>query len=46
MHLTVRQNVCDYLIKKQNKFEEAMEEGTDIKDYISKKLMDGEWVDM
>ena len=43
MHLTVRQNACDYLIKNQNRFEEAMEEGTDIKDYISKMLMDSEW---
>ena len=43
MHLTVRQNVCDHLIKNQNRFEEAMEEGTDIKDYISKMLIDGEW---
>ena len=25
MHLTVRQNVCDHLIKNQNRFEEAME---------------------
>ena len=43
MHLTVWQNVCDHLIKNQNRFEEAMEEGTDIKDYISKMLIDGEW---
>ena len=43
MHLTVRQNVCDYLIKNQNRFEEAIEEGTDIKDYISKMLMNDEW---
>ena len=43
MHLTVRQNVCDHLIKNQNRFEEAMEEGTDIKDDISKMLIDGEW---
>ena len=43
MHLTVRQNVCDHLIKNHNRFEDAMEEGTDIKDYISKMLIDGEW---
>ena len=43
MHLTFRQNMCDHLIKNQNRFEEAMEEGTDIKDYISKMLIDGEW---
>ena len=30
------------LIKSQNWFEEAMEESTDIKDYIFKILMDGE----
>ena len=35
--------MCDHLIKNQNRFEEAMEEGTDIKDYISKMLIDGEW---
>ena len=43
MHLNVRQNIYDYLIKIQNRFEKAMKEGTDIKDYISKMLMDGEW---
>ena len=43
MHLIVSQNVCDYLIKNQNRFEEAMEEGTDIKDCISKMLMDDQW---
>ena len=43
MHLTVRQNVSNHLIKNQNRFEEAMEEGTDIKDYISKMLIDEEW---
>ena len=32
MHLTVRQNVCDYPIKNQNRFEETKEKGTDIKD--------------
>ena len=42
MHLTVRQNVCDHLIKNQNRFEETMEGGIDIKDYISKMLIDGE----
>ena len=43
MYLTVRQNVCDYLIKNQNRLEGVKNEGTDIKDYISKMLMDGEW---
>ena len=43
INLTVRQNVCDYLIKNQNRFEDAIEESTDIKDYISKMLMDYEW---
>ena len=31
-----------YLIKNHNRFEEVMEEGTDIKEFISKMLMDGE----
>ena len=43
MHLIIRQNVCDYLIKNQNRFEEVVEEGIDIKDYFSKMLMDSEW---
>ena len=43
MHLTVRQNVCDYLIKNQNRFEESMEGGTNIKHYIFKMVMDDEW---
>ena len=43
LHLTVWQNVCDYLIKNQKRFEEAIEEGTDIKDHISEMLMDGKW---
>ena len=43
MNLTVRQKVFDYLIKNQNRFDEVMDEGTDIKDYIFKMLMDGEW---
>ena len=46
LHLTIRQNAYDNLIKNQNNYEEAIEEGTDIKDYISKMLMDNEWVDM
>ena len=41
--MTVRQNVCDHLIKNQNIFEETMEKGTEIKDYIYKMLIDGEW---
>ena len=44
IHLIVRQNVCDCLIKNHNRFEGIMEEGTDIKDYISIILMDDEWV--
>ena len=42
MLLNARQNVCDYFIKNQDRFEVAMKEGTDIKDYISKMLIDGE----
>ena len=43
MHLTVRQNICDYIIQNRARFKDFMEVDVDVTEYISKMLLDGEW---
>ena len=43
MHLTVRQNICDYIIQNKARFKDFMEDDVDVTEYIAKMLLDGEW---
>ena len=43
MHLTIRQNKCDYIIQNRDRFIDFMEDNVDVTEYISKMLLDGEW---
>ena len=43
MHLTVRQNICDYIIQNRARFKDFMEDDVDVTEYTAKMLLDGEW---
>ena len=43
MHLTVRQNIYDYIIQNRARFKDFMEDDVDVTEYIAKILLDGEW---
>ena len=43
MHLTVRQNICDYIIQNRARFKDFMEDDVDVTEYIAKRRLDGEW---